>query len=284
MTTVEEENFADTLIKLIIIKDDIHNRQMKYILSFGTWLVFSTCVSSIEPCHPLTRPISKNQAEGEMYINKDSNAPMMPHNVEYSQETYNRDRAKHDSERFTMKREHKHHDDYEFKPVPKGEDGTNVAMLFTNHVTTTQLIPMLEELYKAEGNELLVKAIFRRKGDYTEESKPPEETYAYFHLERELALYMGVPRFRTEPSLVNRILGFYDEYYPGSWNNKDSTTTNSYDDTIGITNWLTDPRFLFDAGSYWDDSVEYCLDANSTWIFYPYFDDKTQSCCNPPRK
>ena len=102
----------------------------------------------------------------------------------------------------------------------------------------------------------------------------------YFDLERESALYMGVQRFRTEPSLVNRI-GFYDEYYPGSWNNKDSTTTNTYDETIGKTNWLTDPRFLFDAGSYWDDSVEYCLDANSTWIFDPYFDDKTQSCCNP---
>ena len=73
----------------------------------------------------------------------------------------------------------------------------------------------------------------------------------YFDLERESALYMGVQRFRTEPSLVNRI-GFYDEYYPGSWNNKDSTTTNSYDETKGITNWLTDQRYLFDAGSYWD--------------------------------
>ena len=96
-------------------------------------------------------------------VDKDSNAPMMPHNVEYSQETYNRDRAKLNSERFTMKHEHKHHDDYELKPVPKGEDGTNVAMLFTNHVTTTQLIPMLEELYKAERNELLVKAIFNKR-------------------------------------------------------------------------------------------------------------------------
>jgi hypothetical protein len=117
------------------------------------------------------------------FVNKDSNAPMMPHNVEYSQETYHRDRAKLNSERYTMNHEHKHHDDYELKPVPKGEDGTNVAMLFTKHVTTTQLIPMLEELYKAERNELLVKAIFKWTGDYTaEESKSSEETHLYFDL------------------------------------------------------------------------------------------------------
>lgn len=194
-------------------------------------------------------------------FNQDSNDPMMPHNIEYSQGRYMYDRAKLNSERYTLDLP-AHHDTYQMKPVLKGDDGANAAMLFTNHVTTTQLIPMLEKLYEAER--------FKLTGDYSGKS------VMSFDLEKELALYMEVPRFRTEPSLVNRI-GLYDEYYPGSSDNRDS----SYKQTIGITNWLTDPRFVFDAGRYWDDSVEYCLDTDSNWIYDPYFEDKNKSCCNP---
>ena len=99
----------------------------------------------------------------------------------------------------------------------------------------------------------------------------------YFDLEKELALHMKVPRIRTQPSLVNRI-GFYDEYYPTSSKTGDNS---SYKQHIGITNWLTDPRFLFDAGSYWEDAAEYCLDADFNWIFDPNFDDEEETCCNP---
>ena len=202
--------------------------------------------------------------------NKDSGAPMMPHNVEYSQETYESDRTKLNAERY-RKNLAEHHDVYELKPIHQGDDGSNVAMLFTRHVTSTQLIPMLEKLHEAEMKEVFWKSIFTLTGDY-HSTRSDTET-AYFDLEKEFALYTGVSRFRTEPSIVNRI-GFYDEFYPGY--NKDV-----YDENIGITNWLTDSRFVFDAGVYWDDSVEYCLNADNNWIYDPYQNDEKDSCCNP---
>jgi hypothetical protein len=55
---------------------------------------------------------------------------------------------------------------------------------------------------------------------------------------------------------VNRI-GFYDDEF-------DSRHREEND--LGITNWLTDPRFLFEAGPYREGSREYCKSSSGVWI------------------
>ena len=43
--------------------------------------------------------------------------------------------------------------------------------------------------------------------------------------------------------------------------------------------WLTDPRFLFEAGSYWEGAIEYCKTWEGNWIWDALFFQEDHSCC-----
>jgi hypothetical protein len=95
-------------------------------------------------------------------------------------------------------------------------------------------------------------------------------------VERELSLYTGIKRYRVEPSLVNRI-GFYDQDFIGHGKPHGQQEISS---GIGITNWLTDPRFLFEPGHYDEGIDEYCEMDDGTWIWDGLHNHRKKSCCD----
>jgi hypothetical protein len=180
---------------------------------------------------------------------------MKVHDVEYSRNKYEKDRAKLNSERRALSLK-EHSFEYEMHPIYDHNDGDaagartmnafggfDSAMLFHTSMVKNELIPMLTKLLEAEERKLWGE--WARKGFTTGTKESSEENEQHddanaLDLEREFSLYTGIKRYRVEPSLVNRI-GFYDDEF-------DSRHREEND--LGITNWLTDPRFLFEAGPY----------------------------------
>lgn len=111
----------------------------------------------------------------------------------------------------------------------------------------------------------------------------------YFDLEMEFIKYTSGTKYIIEPSLINRI-GFYDEdfyhhnnhYYHGDEDNNNNKNDNDfheyddeYDERLGITNWLTDPRFLFEPGEYWEGKEMFCqLSHSGEWIEDEFYDQE----------
>jgi len=189
--------------------------------------------------------------------------------VDYSIYHYNNDRGKLNSERKAMNIT-KYKGIYRMYIVSNqnGNNGTinnisgDSAMLFHRDVVKWKLIPFLNKMIIHEEHKLK-NNIGNLKQD--------------LHLEVEFPLYTGVKRRQIEPSLVNSI-GFYrnDDYNQ----NNVLQVRNSQDKKSIIipsflnTHWLTDPRFLFDAGKYEEGRDFWFQHLNGSWLYdevEPYY-------------
>ena len=206
--------------------------------------------------------------------NSDVEDVMRVHDVEYSVTRYQEDRAMLNSELMAMDLE-EHTFEYEMYPLPlmdskdsmaQGQGGFDSAMLFHSSMLQKELIPMLEQLKSAE-QARIVGDWWVRSSDETDDVDVDS-----LDLEREFSLYTGIQRLRVEPSLVNRI-GFYHEDFGGK------RRTVSEGNRIGITNWLTDPRFLFEAGEYSEGKDDFCELDNGLWIWDAFYNHDDMSCC-----
>ncbi len=206
------------------------------------------------------------------------------HDVDYSRKKYERDRAKLNSERRALGLE-EHHYEYEMYPIfstgAASIGGSDAAMLFHSSMVKRDLIPMLTKLSNIEEKKLwgdwaLKGFSINGSNGSIERSEQDDHNYGNdFDLEREFSLYTGVKRYRVEPSLVNRI-GFYDE----DFNTGTRSHTPREERDLGITNWLTDPRFLFEAGRYVEGSSEYCESSSGEWIWDGLWNKHGRSCCD----
>lgn len=166
------------------------------------------------------------------------------HDVKYSSEKYETDRGKLNSERHNLKMDELQRE-YEMYSIPNlasesVRGGFGAAMLFPLSTMKKDVLPMLELLKKQERNRLMLPNL-GAKDDFED----------VFDLEYEISVYTKQKRYRLEPSLVNRI-GFYDDGFAPSGNRDKSKQQ------IGIENWWTDPRFVFEAGEYSEDREEWC--------------------------
>lgn len=177
--------------------------------------------------------------------------------VGYSRYVYEEHRGKLNSERKSLDLP-----EYEAKYEVISDNGMmfdsygyNTAMLFLTSVVEDKLIPFLDNM---------------KSGDLTNTESKIEKNNALhgFDLEKEFTQYLSCDRFTVEPSLINRI-GFYDEDY--DFENYD-------DERLGISNWLTDPRFIFELGEYWEGRESYCMKSNGEWIEKE--DNSNESECN----
>lgn len=193
-----------------------------------------------------------------------SRTPLAVHNPEYSKKLYDFDRAKLNSERKSLNLK-EYHAEYDMYPIsnadyPKSVGESNVALLFTTFNVKTKLIPFLLSLEKEEERKV--------SGGHFKlayEHRIPE-----LNLELEFAKYTGIKQYQVEPSLVNRI-GFYDE----DLFNYDHFSKHR----LGITNWYTDPRFLFEGGEYWEGISTYCQTKDGKWYYDKnYYNDKPSYC------
>jgi len=188
-----------------------------------------------------------------------SRTPLAVHNPDYSEKLYEFDRGKLNSERKSLDLG-KYRPNYDMYPITnddytKSVDESNVALLFTNFIVKEKLIPFLRILEKEEERRI---SGWQSKMKY-------EHRVSGLNLEFEFAKYTGINRYQVEPSLVNRI-GFYDE------------DVLNYDNfrqhRLGITNWHTDPRFLFEGGEYFEGVDLYCQTEDGTWYYdYNYYED-----------
>jgi hypothetical protein len=200
---------------------------------------------------------------------------MRVHDVEYSSSRYEEDRGKLNSERSALGLD-KHSSAYEMHSIPirdstdsktQGQGGFDSAMLFHSSMLKTELIPMLEQLKSAEQARIVGDWWVRGSIDGTNVVDVDS-----LDLEREFSLYTGIQRLRVEPSLVNRI-GFYNQDFGGK------PRTVDQGNRIGITNWLTDPRFLFEAGEYSEGREDFCELDNGLWIWDSFHNHDDKSCC-----
>ncbi len=182
---------------------------------------------------------------------------MKIHDVNYSREWYDYHRGKLNSERKSMEME-EYEAEYELFVDSDGviDGGYNTAMLFLMSTVEKKLIPMLESM-KHRGK------ISRSVND--------DSSKQHFDLEKEFATYSKSKIYQLVPSLINRI-GFYDEDYGDA-------AFDSEDERLGISNWLTDPRFIFEAGSYWEGRDMYCMKPDGEWIEDEYYNDDSKSSC-----
>lgn len=211
--------------------------------------------------------------------NSDLGSIMNIQNAEYSTNQYKKDRALLNSERKSMDLEKASPPSYEFYPIDSSDvlqGGYDSALLFRTQFVKTRLLPMLEELKTSESARILSDSLRNKKNSIV------QKTHSEFDLEREIAAYSGIKRYRLEPSLVNRI-GFYDEYFGEALRTKEEMPPNKmYDPSIGITNWLTDPRFYFELGAYEEGRDYFCeKEGSGLWIEDGLYDeeDDHKSCC-----
>ena len=169
-----------------------------------------------------------------------------------------------------------HSFEYEMHSIPsmdpkyskvQGQGGFDFAMLFHSSMLQTELIPMLEQLKSAEQARIVGDWWVRSGSDEKDDVDADS-----LDLEREFSLYTGIQLLRVEPSLVNRI-GFYNQDFGGKHRTVDEGNR------IGITNWLTDPRFLFEAGEYSEGKDDYCELENGLWIWDSFHNHDDMSCC-----
>ncbi len=186
------------------------------------------------------------------------------HNVKYSRELYEVHRGKLNSERKSLGLD-EHTSEYTIHLEDSGvfKGGYNVAMLFPTHGVKESLLPFLMEMKKI------------REG---ENQSVSDDKSCNFDLEKEYIRYTGYKKYVVEPSLVNRI-GFYDDDFINGF---DAGVNEKYfdDERLGITNWLTDTRFLFEAGEYWEGREMFCQNEDGEWVEDEfYFDDGDKSTC-----
>jgi hypothetical protein len=166
------------------------------------------------------------------------------HDVEYSKEKYETDRGKLNSERHNLNMD-KLRREYEMYSIPNIASesirgGFGAAMLFPLSTIKKEVLPMLESLKKDERNRVIMLKLGTKN-----------DSEDVFDLEYEISVYTKRKRYRLEPSLVNRI-GFYDDGFTQNDGREERTQQ------LGIENWWTDPRFVFEAGEYSEDREEWC--------------------------
>eukprot|EP00553_Chaetoceros_curvisetus_P004930 CAMPEP_0204628718 /NCGR_PEP_ID=MMETSP0717-20131115/16503_1 /ASSEMBLY_ACC=CAM_ASM_000666 /TAXON_ID=230516 /ORGANISM="Chaetoceros curvisetus" /LENGTH=221 /DNA_ID=CAMNT_0051645441 /DNA_START=50 /DNA_END=712 /DNA_ORIENTATION=+ len=218
---------------------------------------------------------------------------MKIHDVQYSSESYENDRSKLNSERRHLGM-HEYVEEYEMYPIGDDDNngnensddeessvlagGFNTAMLFLTSIVEEKLIPMLEGLKERE--------LRRTEAETETETETTRSDDNFLDIEREVSTFTGAKRLRVEPSLVNRI-GFYDEgqkkinLQPIEGEKTTASISTQNDLSLGITNWLTDPRFLFEAGEYWEGLQEYCQLETKEWMWDAYYYNPKKSCCDP---
>lgn len=175
-------------------------------------------------------------------------------NVKYSKQSYERDRGKLNSER---KGKGLASDERDYKIFThENHTGLNCALLFYTEVVDTKLIPFLQ-LAKKKEEERLWHNHLNYLTSYDGER--------LLDLEVEFPHYTNVARKQVEPSLINRI-GFYDDerIYPHP---QQFQFDNAINEQMMISNWITDPRFLFEAGSYEEGRDYWCKDSNDSWTY-----------------
>jgi len=194
-----------------------------------------------------------------------SRTPLAVHNPEYSKQLYNSDRGKLNSELKSMDSE-RYHAEYHMHPhssvdYVKSKGESDVALLFTSFNVKDKLIPFLKNLEKEE-----LSRISSWQSGWKYDSRD-----LGLNLELEFVEYTGVKQYQLEPSLVNRI-GFYDEDL--------SSYKSDCKHHLGISNWYTDPRFLFEEGDYREGVDLYCQTKDGAWYYdYNYYNyDKESSC------
>lgn len=175
--------------------------------------------------------------------NEADNDVMKIHDINYSMDKYHKDRGMINSERRSIKAGESLRE-YEMYSIPNDTSGDvrggfGSAMLFSLSIIQKDVLPMLESLKKKERKRLMMSNMGVNIIDAQGE----------FDLEYEIHKYTKRTRYRIEPSLVNRI-GFYDDVFA-----EDNDQPRRL---LGITNWFTDPRFVFDAGEYWEGRKEWC--------------------------
>eukprot|EP00557_Chaetoceros_sp_GSL56_P008257 CAMPEP_0176499220 /NCGR_PEP_ID=MMETSP0200_2-20121128/12801_1 /TAXON_ID=947934 /ORGANISM="Chaetoceros sp., Strain GSL56" /LENGTH=672 /DNA_ID=CAMNT_0017897605 /DNA_START=48 /DNA_END=2064 /DNA_ORIENTATION=+ len=211
--------------------------------------------------------------------NKETSSVMQVHNVEYSVNQYERDRGKINSERKAVELD-EYQFQYEMYPIVddngvqgrgQGQDegGYDTAMLFHTSMVESDLIPMLERMKREEEQRIAMRRLKRWLGWLSND----DEDVWFLDVEREISLQTGIKRYSVEPSLVNRI-GFYDPDFTPAGNDDFGRSE------LGITNWLTDPRFLFEPGDYYEGIDEYCEMEDGSWIWDGLYDHRTKSCCD----
>lgn len=199
------------------------------------------------------------------------------HDVNYSHELYQIHRGKLNSERKGLGLE-PHQHQYQIR-VESGifDGGYNVAMLFHIDSVKEKLVPFLTSMR----NEVMIMTTTTTSKKGQQKSR----TAGNFDLEGEYIRYFeGSKKYVIEPSLVNRI-GFYDEDYSDDFDNDVDNDVDVDDERLGITNWLTDSRFLFEAGKYWEGKEMFCQKPNGEWIEDEfYFDNGDKSSCKGDKK
>jgi hypothetical protein len=166
------------------------------------------------------------------------------HDVKYSKEKYELDRGKLNSERHNLNMGELNRE-YEMYSIPNiasesVRGGFGAAMLFPLSTIKKDVLPMLELLKKDERKHVIMSKL-GNKSDLDD----------IFDLEHEISKYTKRKRYRLEPSLVNRI-GFYDDGFVQNGSHVERKQQ------LGIENWWTDPRFIFEAGEYREDREEWC--------------------------
>lgn len=197
----------------------------------------------IKPLEEQHNPINTGMTVISLFSAYDSKTKsiMNINDVEYSRNYYEYHRGKLNSELSSLDLPEHTESTYDIIEDDEfgGSDGYNSAMIFLTSIVKEQLMPFLEET----------------KRNLQEKNFDLDEYY--LDLEKEFVKYTNGKRFTVEPSLINRI-GFYDQDYDD----------DKYDDDerLGITNWLTDPRFVFEVGEYWEDRNWYCMKSDGSWI------------------
>jgi hypothetical protein len=220
-------------------------------------------------------------------------------NISYSANNYEFHKGKFNSFRKALnlplyKPEYKLH-----ATVMNEMDGYNVASLIQTSMIQKSLLPFLYEVEKKEMAQLW-REWWKRWIQF--DSHPDNSSLLlddhkiqqnnninrkrtnHFDLEKEFEAFTGIQRYHVEPSLVNRI-GFYDEDLEeghGETMLYSGRMQKANNQRLGISNWITDPRFIFEASEYIEGFEKYCQTEDGHF-YYDYYwdrDDDKKSTCN----
>ena len=209
-------------------------------------------------------------------IDSSTQSIMKIHDVNYSRHLYKHNVGKINSERSSFGLP-VHQSNYRLRWENNNDNGIdnflsggyNSATFFLTKVVKDQLLPFLKIMKE---NEVQHVSNDSTSSSNSSNNRNKQQNCRGFDLEHEFTQYTNTVKLIVEPSLVNRI-GFYDEDYQDCVNDsdvekneKERVRDNDDSELLGITNWLTDPRYISEAGEYWEGRDMYCMKSNGEWV------------------